>query len=459
MSNSNHRKGNLLLLSGIAWLAICGASCRTTRPLSVDYGREAFLRGDYESSKDLLDQAMDEQIKVTQKSQVRRAADVLNKAAVSQGEYEPMFRDAFQTYFYLALNHLGQGNSGGALAELEAMSSRLWDPLYAQAQGWEEGAKEYGNEMENALAQRGNSQTEADYRKCWQEHQDWLNFADQSANAALARCCNPASCLLGAFLAGLANKEADRRDDRTFTFLGKVFDSGLAQETCGRISNGLKSPQGLDNKVLVIVASGKGPVLAARKVGVGFMTVFSFTSLPEEKEAMRAENGAFDPDASPVTVWVDDGPTETEVAAKMYEGLALEFAARERRLFWEQFSRIFIRDAAVVAGSQVGAKMVGDDHAVAKNVIRFGVPAIWLFARQFDWNMKPDLRCMQRSPWLYRVALVDIPKDRTLTLTSESPNDGEIQVVIPDGWISAVLYVDFHGHDGGVWNPLLLKAK
>ena len=399
----------------------------------------AFLQGQYEHSQALLSQAEVVQRKKDQSSYSKLFADLTTKT-FTRGGYQPMFRDRFMTHFYLALDYLALEQVSKAQTEMRKML-RLMDKLSME---WErlpdrEELSEVSEELGQPNLQGRLQQYQAATRAYW-------NLADTGANWQLARFYHPAALLLAAFLEGCRSGDTEE-----FRYACRLVDeSRFGQRTVLQLLNGVNG--GLAGKLLVIAAVGKGPVLAERKVGVTGAQLISFTSLPKERDNLMKMNGPqFNPENA-VLLNSTEAVISTEMATSLYSSLAADFALRESRLYWEQIIRVVVRDL-LVEGVILAGSSVADDSKTSLWVTILG-NITWFFARQT--LMTPDLRCQQRSPWCYQVALMEIPDNRKLTCKL---GDEQVEVTLPANCKNAVLYLDCHGYSKDEIHPILLPIR
>ena len=409
----------LLLLA--AMVCLCG--CKTTKLLPTDYGRQAFLHGDYTQGVTLLEQAKAEQREFTQQSYASLYGSLMKKTFVL-GAYQPMYRDRFLTYFYLGMSHLGLQENDQAATEMEEML-RMMDELAAEcSQPVEETSlEEIQNEVQDDTGKL------SDYYAQTQE--EFNHFADLEKDPSLARFYNPAALLLAAFLEGI-----DGNDEEFAFCCAKVAECGKAPETLRRLREGFSSA--LAGKALVILAVGHGPLLTERVIGVesAQLKLMSFTALQGEDECRVRQNGDFEP-MQPLRIQVGPWQLSSEVAANMFTTLAADFSRRERRLYWEQLIRVLVRDLiaeGMIIGGSRGAK-----RSLARMLIAGFGSIGWFFARQK--LMTPDLRCLQDAPWAYQVALVDIPDDRLVHFLPAVEGGLESVAAIPECQ-NAVVYLN-----------------
>ena len=428
-----------IFLVCVGVLGCLAVGCKTVRPLDVDNGRVAFLQGQFDLSQTMLTQAEMAQRTKDQSSYSKLFGDLMTKT-FARGGYQAMFRDRFLTHFYLALDYLGMGMPKKALTEMRKML-RLMDKLSidCEAAPGRDGLAEVSEE----LNQEG---LQDKLRKYHDSTLSYWDFADQEADWQKARFYNSAALLLAAFLEGCQNGASDE-----FQYACRLIEeSQLGRRTVLELLNGVNG--GLSNWVLVIAAVGKGPVLVERKIGVTGAQLISFTALPKEHDSLVQQNGLnFDPER-PLLLEAGGQTTATEIAARLFTSLAADFALRENRLYWEQIIRVVVRDLLVEGGILGGSEWI-DDAKTALWVKILG-SITWFFVRQA--LMAPDLRCLQRAPWDYQVALLKLPADRQMTcrLATES-----VQVTFPDDFRNAVLYLDCYGYGKTALTPILLKVK
>lgn len=400
-------------------LALCG--CRTVvPPLTTDHGRQAFLRGDYARSAEVLEQAKTEQREFTQQSYASLYGSLMKRTFV-RGAYQPMYRDRFLAHFYQGLNYLALRQPAQAAAEMGEME-RMMDELDAECATPPEDT-DVDSLQEELDDDSGKLKSYYD-----QTQEEFANFADLRNDPDLARFYNPAALLLAAFLEGL-----DGNDEEFAYCCAKVAESGQAPLTLQRMREAVGA-NALAGKALVVIAVGHGPRLTERVIGSekAKAKLMSFTTLLSEEECLQRQNGDFDP-RRPIPMQVGEWRLSAEVAANLYTSLAAEFARRERRLYWEQLVRVLVRDliaeGIIIAGGRRAKR------SLARMLITGGASVGWFFARQK--LMTPDLRCLQDAPWDYQVALVDIPPDRQVNFQTPIPCD----VAIPP-CENAVVYLN-----------------
>ncbi len=418
--------------------------------LSVDEGRAQFIKGNYDISRVEMEKTEQAHMEASQKSVASLTWDEAQKL-VTNGPYAPMYRDALQGYFYMALDALGQWRFDDAVAALDQM-------LAVHEQIATQYAEPQVNEMSDEMKERDlqsmlsylpeDNSTEANnekikekrklheeqFEEIWEKAKAELQRTDQYANNGLVSFYNPAALLLAAFLNGFnGNPHARKTAETCLTAI-----KGIAPGTSYKLWKCLEKPrEAFHGKVMVIVATGIGPVLVSHNIdlkGVIGTKVFAFTNLPPKSNSLSECNLNFDPLAS-VTIQANGQDFKTEVATEMYDSLNAEFQRKKSRMMREQVVRVLIRDVLATATSLV----IGYKYDMR---VGLGIAAGWFFARQP--LLAPDIRCMKNAPWAYQVAFLDIPEDRRLMLNLGHDPWG-MPIDIPSSYDSAVVYVNLPG--------------
>ena len=426
--------------------------------LSVDEGRAKFLKGNYDASRLEMEKTEQAHMEASQKSVASLTWDEAQKI-VAKGPYAPKYRDALQGYFYMALDALGQWRFNDAVAALDQMLA-VHEQIamqYAEPQVNEmsDEMKEQDLQSMMSLLSTGDlsdantsevvekrKQHEEQFKEIWEKATAELQRTDQYANNGLVSFYNPAALLLAAFLNGFnGNPQARKTAETCLTSI-----RGIAPGASYKIWKCLEKPrEAFHGKVMVIVATGQGPVLVSHNIdlkGIIGTKVFAFTDLPSEADSLSERNPNFDPMAS-MTIQTNGQDLNTEVATVMYDSLNAEFQRKKSRMMREQVVRVLIRDVVATATSLV----IGLKY---NKLAGWCIAAGWFFVRQP--LMAPDIRCMRNAPWAYHVAFLDIPEDRRLLLKI-AHDPWAIPVDIPSSYDSAVVYVNLPG-DASATNAL-----
>ena len=449
---------NSVLLCGFAVLLCAGCA----NLLQVDQGRMDFVKGKYHQSRLSMETAARMHKESSEKSV---AAITWNEAQklFTRGAYSPMYRDAISAYFYMALDALAENRSDDAMAALNQMlavheqiaiqfsnatQNYMSDEMKAKdkaamlsyipsAESLIMGNKQITPEQAEQIRQTVNearAKSELAFNEIWDKSTAELQRSDQYADNGLAQFYNPAAMLLTSFLMGFNGQPQAK--ETAASCLASI--KGMAPISSNAVSKCLdEDSSAFHGKLLVIVATGHGPILVSHNIdlnGIIGTKIFAYTDLPSKDDSRKAMNPSFDP-LVPIVMQHGEDSQMTEVATEMFNNLNAEFQHMKSRLMREQVIRVLIRDVMALSASVY----VGVEHNRAVG-IAMGVS--WAIIRQFLMN--PELRCMQKTPWAYHVAFMDIPEDRTVNL-SHPALSWQQSVSIPDDYDSAVLYVDLPG--------------
>lgn len=430
--------------------------------LPVDKGRSEFLKGNFHVSRMEMEKAEQMHVDASQKSVVAITWDEAQKLFI-RGPYAPMYRDALQGYFYMALDSLGQRRTDDAVAafdqmlavheqialqfaepRINEMSDEMKEKDLQSMLSYLPTAEELsvGTTAEEKMVIDANkaeinekrAKHEAQFKEIWEKATAELQRTDQYADNGLVAFYNPVALLLATFLNGFnGNPHALKTAETCLTAI-----RGIAPETSHFLWKCLERPMvAFHGKVMVVVATGHGPRLTSHNIdlnGIIGTKVFAFTDLSPKAECLAIRNMNFDP-LLPVTVTAGSLSLDTELAVEMYDSLNAEFQRRKSRLMREQIIRVLVRDVAATASSiYVGVKY--------NKLVGGAIAGGWFFLRQP--LMAPDVRCMEEAPWAYQVAFLDIPEDRRLMLKFQY-EPWVLPVEIPSSYDSAVVYVNIPG--------------
>ncbi len=427
-----------VLVAGVACLLFCGCSHRV-EPLAVDRGHLAFLQRRMADAQVSLGQSLEKDAELSRQSSARQKMSGAQRL-FEKGEYIPMHRERFLARFYSALALLCERQPEQAFTMMELCQKDM-DLL---AQQFADLSNQSTQEAELQRVKEENPDAKDQLEKNLPKDEEivrgldeTLAFQDRNANPALADFYNPAVLLFAAFLEGLEGSRDSLRNVRTCC--AWVAEGQAATHTNAQfLTCADAGAPAFRNKLLVIAAVGKGPLLTPHKISLVGLPLFSSTSLLPEKEAMAARNQDFNP-MEPLVIVLNGKPCALEPATNMYTNLAAEFRLRAPPMYVEQVSRIALRDLAFVATTQLAASAIS--NKTARVIVRVGAMVTFLFMRTL--YLEPDLRCMLNAPWAYQVALVDIPADRKVTYRPQG--QPELTIEIPQDHVSAVLYLDHPG--------------